>query len=54
MLGGDTFSGKTSFINVFARNSFGYTQSTFSAGFISESLTINNSEIYFDNWDTYR
>ena len=41
-------------INVLAGNSFGYTQSTFSANFISKTLKINNSEIYFDIWDTFR
>ena len=53
MLGGDTYSGKTSFLDVITGHSFNNnTCSTISARFISKNLIINNSEIYFDIWDT--
>ena len=54
MLGGYIHSGKTSFLDVLIGHPFGDIYSTLSASYITKNLTINNSEINFDIWDTCR
>ena len=55
ILGGDTYSGKTSFLNRLTANTFTEnTNSTLSGAYVVKNLKINNSEIYFDIWDTCR
>ena len=54
ILGGDTYSGKTSFLGALTGNSSNDISSTLSASYIVKNLTINNSEIFFDIWDSCR
>lgn len=55
MLGGDTYSGKTSFLQVLLGNSFSEnTQSTLSSVYVQKILKIYNTEINFHIWDSCR
>ena len=50
---GAASSGKTSLVNRFTRNNFtGASEATIGAAFVSKSITVNDTEVKLEIWDT--